>query len=188
MNGLLAIGFVLCWSSGFIGAKLGTGSADAVTVLMWRFLPLAVILAVVAAVLAGAAWRALTARTLGRQAVIGLLSQGGYVLTVYYAIQLGVSTGTTALIDGTQPLVAGVLAGPLLRQYVSPRQWLVVSTKEASVGLLNGVAVAITCGLGVDLWSRSIIAGFLSFLESRRCYRGCSSRASAAARASSMLS
>ena len=45
---------------------------------------------------------------------MGALSQSGYLLTVYYAIELGVSSGTTALIDGTQPLVAGALAGPLL--------------------------------------------------------------------------
>ncbi|GAA4621982.1 hypothetical protein GCM10023196_012350 [Actinoallomurus vinaceus] len=45
MNILLAAGFVLCWSSGFIGAKLGTGTASAVTILTWRFIPLAVVLA-----------------------------------------------------------------------------------------------------------------------------------------------
>ncbi|MBY8872315.1 DMT family transporter [Micromonospora sp. PLK6-60] len=133
MNLLLAAAFVLCWSSGFVGAKLGTGSADAVTLLMWRFLPLALVLAAVTAARAG--WRGLTPRDVGRQAVIGLLSQSGYLLTVYYAIQLGVSSGTTALIDGTQPLVAGALAGPLLRQYVSGRQWL---------GLCLGLAGVVT--------------------------------------------
>jgi hypothetical protein len=55
---------------------------------------------------------------------------------------------------GAQAL-AVTMRGLVLRE-ISPRQWLVVSTKEASVGLLNGVAVAITCGLGVYLWSRSI--------------------------------
>ncbi|MFJ2766453.1 DMT family transporter [Streptomyces sp. NPDC087300] len=124
MNVLLSIAFVLTWSSGFIGAKMGAGSAPAVTVLMWRFLPLAVVLAVVALTLTRASWRGVTARAVGRQAVVGALSQSGYLLTVYYAIQLGVSSGTTALIDGTQPLVAGALAGPLLGQYVSRTQWV----------------------------------------------------------------
>ncbi|MFE0172095.1 DMT family transporter [Streptomyces sp. NPDC059002] len=124
MNVLLSIAFVLTWSSGFIGAKLGAGSASAVTVLMWRFLPLAVVLAVVALTLTRASWRGVTARDIGRQTAVGALSQSGYLLTVYYAIQLGVSSGTTALIDGTQPLVAGALAGPLLGQYVSRTQWL----------------------------------------------------------------
>src|SRR6478609_259765 len=122
MNVLLPVAFVLCWSSGFIGAKLGAGSASALTVLMWRFLPLTVVLAVVAVTVARASWRGLGVRDVARQVVIGGLSQSGYLLTVYYAIQLGVSTGTTALIDGVQPLVAGALAGPLLRSHVTARQ------------------------------------------------------------------
>jgi drug/metabolite transporter (DMT)-like permease len=144
MNLLLSAAFVLCWSSGFIGAKLGAGSASAATILMWRFLPLVVALLAVGAVRGWTAWRGLTARGLAREAVIGLLSQSGYLATVYYAIQLGVSSGTTALIDGVQPLVAGALAGPLLRQPVAPKQWLglalgvigvtVVTTADAAAG------------------------------------------------------
>ncbi|MEU0453646.1 EamA family transporter, partial [Streptomyces sp. NPDC006129] len=153
MNILLSLAFVLCWSSGFIGAKLGAGSASALTVLMWRFLPLAVVLVAVAVVLRSA-WRGLTARDVTRQAVIGVLSQSGYLLSVYYAIQLGVSSGTTALIDGVQPLVAGALAGPLLGQYVSGRQW-------AGLGLgLGGVAVVTladaAAGTGVAWWAYAV--------------------------------
>lgn len=135
MNILLSVGFVLCWSSGFIGAKLGAGSACAVTILMWRFLPLAAVLVVVA--IAGRSWRGLTVRDVARQAAIGILSQSGYLLTVYYAIQLGVSSGTTALIDGVQPLVAGALAGPLLRQYVSRRQWLGLCLGVSGVAMVT---------------------------------------------------
>ncbi|QWB22884.1 MULTISPECIES: DMT family transporter [Streptomyces] len=169
MNILLSLAFVLCWSSGFIGAKLGAGSASALTVLMWRFLPLAVVLIAVA-VLTRSAWRGLTARDVTRQAVIGVLSQSGYLLSVYYAIQLGVSSGTTALIDGIQPLVAGALAGPLLGSHVSGRQWI-------GLGLgLSGVAVvtlADAAGTDVVWWAYAVpLLGMLSlvaatFLESR---------------------
>src|SRR3954468_13397132 len=124
MNVLLSAAFVVCWSSGFVGAKLGTQDAGAMTLLMWRFLPLAAVLTAFAVHRGGAAWRALAPRDLARQALIGLLSQSGYLLTVYYAIQLGVSSGTTALIDGTQPLIVGVLSGPLLGRAVARRQWL----------------------------------------------------------------
>ncbi|MDQ0779469.1 drug/metabolite transporter (DMT)-like permease [Streptomyces aurantiacus] len=142
MNILLSIAFVGAWSSGFIGAKLGAGSASPVTLLMWRFLPLALVLGVVALTAARASWRGLGPRDLLRQAVIGMLSQSGYLLTVYYAIQLGVSSGTTALIDGTQPLVAGALAGPLLGMAVSRTQWL-------GLGLgVAGVAVVTTADAG----------------------------------------
>ncbi|MFF8670503.1 DMT family transporter [Streptomyces sp. NPDC015242] len=170
MNILLSLAFVLCWSSGFIGAKLGAGSASALTILMWRFLPLAVVLAAVAVVMRSA-WRGLTARDVTRQAVIGLLSQSGYLLSVYYAIQLGVSSGTTALIDGVQPLVAGALAGPLLGQYVSGRQWLGLALGLSGVAVVTLADAA--AGTGVAWWAYAVpLLGMLSlvaatFLESR---------------------
>ncbi|MFG2894118.1 DMT family transporter [Streptomyces sp. NPDC048248] len=171
MNFLLSIAFVVCWSSGFIGAKLGAGTASAVTILMWRFLPLAVVLLVVSVCCARASWRGLTGRAVARQIVVGLLSQSGYLLTVYYAIQLGVSSGTTALIDGTQPLVAGALAGPLLRQYVSRRQWLGLCLGVAGVVIVTTADAA--AAAGVAWWAylvpflgmASLVAA--TFVESR---------------------
>ncbi|MFE2053175.1 DMT family transporter [Streptomyces sp. NPDC059459] len=171
MNVLLSLAFVLCWSSGFIGAKLGAGTADASTLLMWRFAPLAVVLVAVAALSRGA-WHGLTRREAGRQVVVGALSQSGYLLSVYYAIQLGVSSGTTALIDGVQPLVAGALAGPLLRQYVSRRQWLGLWLGLAGVATVT-VADAAAAGADVAWWAYGVpFLGMLSlvaatFLEGR---------------------
>ncbi|MGW0756639.1 DMT family transporter [Streptomyces sp. NPDC002814] len=171
MNILLSAAFVLCWSSGFVGAKLGTEHAGAVTLLMWRFLPLAAILIAVAIGRGRTSWQSLTARDITRQIAIGLLSQSGYLLTVYYAIQLGVSSGTTALIDGTQPLVAGALAGPLLRQYVSARQWLGLCLGLAGVAV---VTTADASAAGAVAWWVYLVpfAGMLSlvaatFLEER---------------------
>ncbi|WP_329472306.1 DMT family transporter [Streptomyces sp. NBC_01723] len=171
MNGLLSVAFVLCWSSGFIGAKLGAGTADATTLLMWRFVPLALVLIAVAAV-SREAWRGLTRRETGRQVAIGALSQTGYLLSVYYAIQLGVSSGTTALIDGVQPLVAGALAGPLLRQHVSRRQWLGLWLGLAGVATVT-TADAAAAGADVPWWAYFVpFLGMLSlvaatFLEGR---------------------
>jgi drug/metabolite transporter (DMT)-like permease len=146
----IAIAFVLCWSSGFIGAKLGTGSAGAATLLMWRFVPLAALLALAAA-LDRARWRGLTRAAVARQALVGLLSQCGYLLTVYWAIGLGVSSGTTALIDGTQPLVVGALAGPLLRERVSARQWLGLCVGLAGVAIVTSADAG--ANPGVPAWA-----------------------------------
>lgn len=55
---------------------------------------------------------------------------------------------------GAQAL-AVTMRGLALRE-VTVRQWLHVTLKEVSVGLLNGLAVAVTCGAGVYLWSGSI--------------------------------
>ncbi len=124
-----AVLFVACWSSGFIGAKLGAADASVPTVLMWRFLPLALLLTPFL--------RPGSMRELGRHVLIGLLSQSGYLLTVYWAIGEGVSTGTTALIDGVQPLVAAALAGPLLGVAATGRQWI-----GLALGLVGVVLVS----------------------------------------------
>jgi magnesium transporter len=55
---------------------------------------------------------------------------------------------------GAQAL-AVTMRGLTLRE-VSIRQWLAITAKEAGVGLLNGIAIAVTCGIGVWLWSRSL--------------------------------
>lgn len=54
---------------------------------------------------------------------------------------------------GAQAL-AVTMRGLALRE-VTARQWFSVTSKEVGVGLVNGLAVAATCGLGVWLWSGS---------------------------------
>ncbi|MEW2398936.1 DMT family transporter [Streptomyces sp. NPDC046862] len=161
MNALLSIAFVVSWSSGFIGAKLGAGSAAALTLLMWRFLPLVLGLGAWALLVDRASWRGLGARELGRQAVVGALSQSGYLLTVYLAIQLGVSSGTTALIDGTQPLVAAALAGPLLGTPASRTQWAGLGLGLA--GVLVVTAADAGAGTGTPWWA--YLVPFLGMLS-----------------------
>jgi magnesium transporter len=54
---------------------------------------------------------------------------------------------------GAQAL-AVTMRGLALRE-ITVRQWLPVTLKEVSVGLINGLAVALTCGIGVFVWSGS---------------------------------
>jgi len=55
--------------------------------------------------------------------------------------------------SGAQAL-AVTMRGLVLRE-ITPRQWFAVTIKEAGVGLINGIAIAVTCGVGVYVWSRS---------------------------------
>jgi drug/metabolite transporter (DMT)-like permease len=124
-SGLLGILFVVSWSSGFVGAKLAAGDAAVTTVLMWRFVPLVAFLVPLSLVLRHRAARPSRwdGPTAVRHFLVGLLSQVGYLVTVYWAIDLGVSTGTTALIDGVQPLVVAALLAPLLGTAATGHQW-----------------------------------------------------------------
>ena len=54
-----------------------------------------------------------------------------------------------------QQALAVTMRGLTLRE-VTVRQWFAVTAKEVGVGLVNGLAVATTCGLGVWLWSGSL--------------------------------
>lgn len=55
---------------------------------------------------------------------------------------------------GAQAL-AVTMRGLALRE-ITVRQWPRVLRKEVTAGLLNGVAIAVTCGIGVYIWSQSI--------------------------------
>lgn len=55
---------------------------------------------------------------------------------------------------GAQAL-AVTMRGLALRE-ITVRHWFAVTVKEVKVGLVNGVAIALTCGIGVLLWSGSI--------------------------------
>ena len=55
---------------------------------------------------------------------------------------------------GAQAL-AVTMRGLALRE-ITVRHWFQVTLKEVSAGMMSGVAIAITCGLGVLLWSGSL--------------------------------
>lgn len=137
---LASAAFVATWSSGFLVPAIAT-DASALTLLVWRFVPLAVVLIVI--VLASGAARGVPRADMRRQALIGLFAQFGYCAAVYAAIAAGVATGTTALIDAVQPLVVAMLVGPLLGLRVRAAQW---------AGLVLGA-------LGVLLVVRSQLGG-----------------------------
>jgi drug/metabolite transporter (DMT)-like permease len=133
---LAAAAFVLAWSSGFTIAAVATVDAPATTLLLWRFLPLAVLLAVAAA--ARGRLRGVPRVELRRQAGIGLLAQFGYVVFVYAAVGAGVATGSTALVDAVQPLVVATLVGPLLGLRVRGAQWAGLGVGAIGVVLVVG--------------------------------------------------
>tara|TARA_R110000868_G_scaffold71488_2_gene209327 strand:+ start:18 stop:1325 length:1308 start_codon:yes stop_codon:yes gene_type:complete len=85
-------------------------------------------------------------------AVVGLF-EGTIAKFTALAVLLPVVAGQSGN-AGAQAL-AVTMRGLALRE-ITPRQWLVVTFKEANVGLVNGIAVALTCGIGVFFWSGSL--------------------------------
>lgn len=130
--------FVLLWSTGFIGGKLGLPYAEPITFLVVRFAIVTVLLAGFAG-LTSAPWPKSWA-AIGHIAVAGMLLHATYLGGVFTAMYLGVPSGVVAVIAGIQPLLVAAAAGPLLAEQISRRQWL---------GLLLGLA-----GVLLVVWSK----------------------------------
>ncbi|MFP3921783.1 MAG: DMT family transporter [Dichotomicrobium sp.] len=150
---LLEVGLVICWTSGFIGGLLAAETASIYLVLFWRFVLLALLLLPFTALQVAR----LGARQLAVQIGVGTLGMFGYTASVISAIKFGVPAGTVALIAALQPLAAAALAGVVLSEHVSPRQWL-----GLLIGFL-GVFLAVTGSIGsAPLWAYGL--AFLSMI------------------------
>ncbi len=113
--------FVLLWSTGFIGAKLGLPYAEPMTFLLLRFVAAAALILPVV-LLMRASWPG-SLREVAHIAVAGLLIHAAYLSGVYISIAGGTPAGIVALITSLQPILTAVAAGPLLAERVSRRQW-----------------------------------------------------------------
>ncbi|MEU4193411.1 DMT family transporter [Kribbella sp. NPDC026611] len=124
--------FVLFWSCGFIGARWGTQYTNAFDLLAWRFLTAGVLAAVILAVRRPRISR----QDLVTQVSMAVLTQFVYLGLIFAGIDHGVSAGVTALVGSLQPLLIATVAGPLLGERVSRRQWVGLGLGLTGVGLV----------------------------------------------------
>jgi drug/metabolite transporter (DMT)-like permease len=138
--------FVLLWSTGFIGAKLGLPHAPPLGFLTARY-ALVVALMAVAAVWVRAPWPQ-GMRAWGHLAVAGLLVHAVYLGGVFTGISQGLPAGVSSLVVGLQPLLTAVGAGWVLGEAVRPKQWLGLVLGLVGVVLVLSSRLA---GAGLDL-------------------------------------
>ena len=135
--------FVILWSTGFLGAKLGVPYAEPFTFLILRF-GLVIALMLPLALLLRARWPQ-SARETSHIAVAGALMQGGYLGGCCAAVAHGMPAGVTALMVGLQPVLTAFAAAPLLGETVSALQW---------AGLVLGFG-----GVALVVWQKISLQG-----------------------------
>lgn len=113
--------FVLLWSSGFIGSKLGVPFAEPFTFLTLRYIIVLTILVPIA-LLTRAPWPQ-GRRQMAHVAFAGLLIHALYLSGCVYSLRLGLPAGVLSLIVSMQPLFTAAFAGVALGERVMPRQW-----------------------------------------------------------------
>ena len=142
---LMPLLFVLLWSTGFIGAKFGLPYAEPLTFLVTRYL-LVIGLMTLLALAMRAPWPA-SPREAVHIGVTGVLVQALYLGGVFMSIHRGLPAGISALVVGMQPLLTAALAGALLGERVSARQWAGLALGFGGVALVVGSKASVD---GVD--------------------------------------
>jgi len=140
LTALAPLLFVLLWSTGFIGARLGLPHAEPLSFLTVRYL-LVLALLLPLALAMRAPWPR-DPRQWVHIGIAGLLLHGLYLGGVFVAIGHGLPAGITALVVGMQPLLTAFGAALLLGETVTRRQWL------GLVLGLSGVALVVSGKLG----------------------------------------
>lgn len=118
---LLALGFVLLWNSGFIGAEYVLPKTGPFSLLFWRYWTLVLILY---GFLRLRGKRLLhSGPAVGSALLVGVLAHGTWLWCVLYALDRGIPAGIVALVVALQPLATGALSGKVAGEPTSWRHW-----------------------------------------------------------------
>ena len=146
-----AIGFVLLWNSGFIGAEYGLPYAGPFTLLFWRYLALALLVATY--LLATGRFQRVDRSAAGFNMLMGILAHGMWLACVLLALDRGVPAGIVALVVALQPLATGALSGQVTGEKTHFFQW---------IGLVVGfLGVVLTVAFRIDFGSADSVFGYL---------------------------
>ena len=148
--------FIVLWSSAFITTKPIVDYSDPFSALAFRFL------LVTFGFFLFSIFRKekilVSKKNFIESIFSGILFHGIYLGGVFFSISKGLPTGIAALIVTLNPVLTNALAGPLLKEKVSIKQWIGVI-----MGFL-GAAIVLGFDIGTTLPTIGIIAVFISLL------------------------
>ena len=148
--------FILLWSSAFITTKPIVDNSDPFAALAFRFSMVSFGFFLFSKIKKE---KILVKKKYAIEAIFsGILFHGIYLGGVFFSISKGLPTGIAALIVTLTPVLTNALAGPLLNEKVTIKQWIGV--------ILGFFGAAIVLGLevGKALPTVGIIAVFISLL------------------------
>ena len=139
---LFPFAFILLWSSAFITTKPIVDNSEPFTALCFRFFFVA---------LGFFIFSILTKKILINkknyiiQSIFsGVLFHGFYLGGVFFSVSKGLPTGIAALIVTLQPILTNALAGPILNEKVTWKQWIGVVLGFIGASLVLGFDVGNT--------------------------------------------
>lgn len=150
---LTPILFVLLWSTGFIGSKLGAPYSEPFTFLTLRYIALLVLLGGSMVVIRPTSNRSSGERL--HSVVVGVLIHGMYLGGIFWAIDNNMPAGIAALIVGLQPMLTALIAGALLGERITRQHWIGIVLGIFGVALVLGPKIGVS-GAGINPMTISI--------------------------------
>ena len=119
---LMPVVFVLLWSAGYSVAKVGLRYAEPMTLLVWRYFFVILLLAPIYFIVKPP----LPERMIDwvHVAVVGILVQAVYFGMSWFAFSQGVSAGVLAIIMSIQPILIAILAPKMVNETVTWLRWV----------------------------------------------------------------
>ena len=149
--------FILLWSSAFITTKPIVNDSSPFAALCLRFL--IVSFGFFLFVIYKKYSIFISSKNIYEAIFSGILFHGIYLGGVFFSVSKGLPTGITALIVTLQPILTNILAGPLLKENITWKQW---------TGVLLGFTGAVLV-LGTDIGSNlptiGVFAAFISLIS-----------------------
>ena len=154
MTRFFPIVFIILWSSAFITSKPITVDASPFAALCFRFTFVTIGFALFSLITNQKLFTDFN--KILKAMISGILFHGLYLGGVFYSISKGFPVGITALIVCLQPILTAILAGPLLNEVVTWRQWIGII-----LGFL-GTLIVLGFDGGKELPVVGIVASFIA--------------------------
>ena len=118
---VMGIAFAFFWSTGFIGAKMGSPYIEPFTFLLCRYL-ITVFVLLVFALATRAPWPS-DWQNITHIVVTGILFHAIYLGGIFAAIDNDVPAGVVALVAALQPLFTAIFANSFVGEKITKAQW-----------------------------------------------------------------
>ena len=148
--------FIVLWSSAFVTTKPIIDNSDPFAALAFRFFFVALGFFIFSIYTKQKIL--INYKNLLQSFFSGILFHGVYLGGVFYSVSIGMPTGIAALIVTLQPILTNALAGKILGEKVSFKQWIGVI-----LGFL-GAALVLGFDIGKSLPVIGVLASFIALL------------------------
>tara|TARA_Y100001970_G_scaffold79052_1_gene100740 strand:- start:7036 stop:7884 length:849 start_codon:yes stop_codon:yes gene_type:complete len=146
--------FILLWSSAFITTKPIVDNSEPFSALTFRFLIVAIGFFIFSYINKNKIF--VSKKNIIESLLTGILFHGLYLGGVFFSISKGMPTGIAALIVTLQPIITNILAGPILNEKITWKQWLGIF-----LGFV-GSAIVLGFDIGENIPITGVVATFIA--------------------------